>query len=81
VRVWDPEGKDIDLEETIAKEVQRLHEAELMIGPFNYDSYQMHQVAVNLRKKEVPCVEFSQQTDRTKSDTFLWKQFHTGKLQ
>lgn len=80
IRVWDPEGKDIDLEETIAAEVERLHELGMMIGPFNYDSYQMHQVAVNLRKKGVPCVEFSQQTDRTKSDTFLWKQFHTGKL-
>jgi len=80
LRVWDPEGKDIDLEETIAAEVERLYEAGLVVGPFNYDSYQMHQVAVNLRKKGVPCTEFSQQTDRTKSDTFLWKQFHTGRI-
>ena len=79
--VWDPKGKDIDLEETIAKRVYQLFSAGLMIGPFWYDSYQMHQVAVNLRKKKVPCVEFTQQSDRLKSDTFLWKMFKKGQIE
>lgn len=80
IKVWDPKGKDIDLDETIAAEVQRLFELDLMKGYFSYDSYQMHQVAVNMRKKGIPCVEFSQQTDRTKADTFLWKQFSQGRI-
>lgn len=82
VSVWDPKtfgakrrnelGQsigDIDLQETIAAEVYRLYICGLMIGPFRYDPMQMHQVAINLRKLGVPCVEFSQQTERLKADT------------
>lgn len=71
VRVWNPQGKDIDLDETIAKEVISVYEAGLMAGSFYYDPYQMHQVAVNLRKKKIPCKEFNQGTERLLADTFL----------
>jgi hypothetical protein len=90
-RVWDPKmygakadrvlgtkKGDMDLEETIAEEIYRLYHSGLMIGPFRYDPYQLHQVAVNLRKRRVPCVEFPQQTERLKSDTFLNKLFKKG---
>lgn len=78
VRVWNPNGKDIDLDETIAAEVQEIFESGLMMPPFYYDPAQMHQVAVNLRKKRVPCVEFNQGTERMKADTFLWSLFKRG---
>lgn len=71
---------DMDLEETIAEEIKDLYDQGLIIGPFRYDPYQMHQVAVNLRKKGVPCVEFNQQNDRLKSDTFLVKLLRRGLL-
>lgn len=80
VRTWDPGGKDIDLDETIAKFVLKIWKAGLLIGSFRYDSYQMHQVAINLRKKGVPCKEFNQGQDRLKADTFLWKQFKDGTM-
>lgn len=80
VRSWDPEGKDIDLEETIAKYVKKLYDDGLLLGPFRYDAFQMHQVAVNLRKKGVPCREFNQGKDRLLADTFLWQQFKDGTL-
>lgn len=76
VRVWDPQGTDIDLDETIAKEVLRLWKRGLIIGPFRYDPFQMHQVAMNLRKKGVKCKEFNQGKDRQLADTFLWKCFN-----
>jgi phage terminase large subunit-like protein len=79
-RVWDPEGKDIDLEETIAKYVKNIYDKGLLVGPFRYDPYQMHQVAINLRKKKVPCKEFPQGSERLHADTFLWKQFREGTL-
>lgn len=76
VRVWDPHGQDIDLDMTIAKYVKRLYDAGCMAGPFRYDPFQMHQVAVNLRKIGVRCKEFNQGQERLKADTYLWKQFH-----
>lgn len=78
VRVWDPNKSDIDLEETIARYVRRIFDDGLMLGPFLYDSFQMHQVAVNLRKKGVPCREFNQGQDRLRADTFLWSLFKKG---
>lgn len=80
VRVWDPEGKDLDLEETIAAYVERIYRMGLLVGPFRYDPFQMHQVAVNLRKRGVPCVEFNQGQDRLKADTFLWKLFNNRRI-
>jgi hypothetical protein len=79
-RVWDPRGKDIDLEETIAAEVKRIFDFGMMVGPFFYDSTQMHQVAVNLRKQGVPCVEFNQGTERERADTFLHKLYKQGRI-
>jgi len=76
VRTWDPGGKDIDLDETIAKEVLRLWKRGLVLGPFHYDPTQMHQVAMNLRKKGVKCKEFNQNAERIKADTHLWKCFN-----
>lgn len=90
--VWDPKihgaqradkrlgtkKGDMDLEETVAREVARLYNQGRLLGPFRYDPAQMHQVAVNLRKKQIPCVEFSQQSERLKSDTFLLKLMKKG---
>jgi hypothetical protein len=80
VRVWDPEGNDIDLEETIAKYVEQIYKAGCLIGPFRYDPFQMHQVAVNLRKRGVPCKEFNQGQERLLADTFLWKLFDDKRI-
>ena len=76
VRVWDPDGADIDLDDTIAAYVERIYKMGLLVGAFRYDPFQMHQVAVNLRKRGVPCMEFNQGQDRLKADTFLWKLFN-----
>lgn len=72
-RVWNPEGVDIDLEATLGAEVLRLWENGLLLPPFYYDPTQMHQVAINLRKKGVPCQEFPQGSERMKADTFLFR--------
>jgi hypothetical protein len=80
VRVWDPQGEDIDLDETIASYVYRIYKTGCLIGAFGYDPYQMHQVAVNLRKKGVPCKEFPQGQDRLKADSFLWKLFNERRI-
>ncbi len=80
VRVWDPEGTDIDLEETIANYVYKIYKMGLLVGGFHYDPFQLHQVAVNLRKKGVPCVEFNQGQDRLKADSFLWKLFNDRRI-
>ena len=71
---------EINLEETIGAEIKRLYDLGLMIGPFRYDKYQMNTVAVNLRKKKVPCVEFSQQQERMRADTFFAKLLKKGLL-
>ena len=80
VRVWDPEGNDIDLDDTIAAYVERIYRMGLLVGAFRYDPFQMHQVAVNLRKRGVPCMEFNQGQDRLKADTFLWKLFNDRRI-
>lgn len=93
LNVWDPKlygmkqnkalgtkKGDMDLETTIAKDVKLLHSRGLMIGPFWYDPFQLHQVAINLRKLQVPCVEFGQQTERQLADTFLGEVFRKGEL-
>lgn len=80
VRVWDPQGKDIDLDETIANYVYQMYKKGLLLGAFRYDPFQMHQVAVNLRKRGVPCKEFNQGKDRLSADTFLWQQFKDGTI-
>lgn len=69
---------DMNLEDTIAAEVEDLYNKGLMQGPFRYDSYQMHQVAIKLREKGIPCFEFSQQGERLKSDTLLGKLIRKG---
>lgn len=92
-KIWDPKffgakkdfrlgtkKGDMDLEETIAKEVIRLYKKGLVIGAFWYDPYQLHQVAVNLRKKMIPCVEFGQMTERTKADSFLAEVLRKGEM-
>ncbi len=75
--IWNPQGKDIDLEETLGEEVYRIWKDGLLIGAFWYDPFQMHQVAINLRKRGVPCAEFNQQSERVKADSFLHKQYQT----
>ena len=76
LNIWNPKGKDIDLEETLANEVYEIWKAGLLIGAFWYDPFQMHQVAINLRKRGVPCAEFNQQGERVKADSFLYQQYH-----
>ena len=78
VRAWDPHGEDLDLDDTIAKYVKKVFDMGCLHGAFLYDPFQMHQVAVNLRKMGVPCMEFNQGQERLKADTFLWKLFNKG---
>lgn len=80
VNVHDPKGKDIDLDETVAADVIGLYEQGLVIEPVYYDPYQMHQVAMNLRKYGIACEEFPQGVERTKADSFLWKVYRDGKI-
>lgn len=80
VSVHDPHGKDIDLDETLAADVEGLWSQGLVIEPIWYDPFQMHQVAINLRKKGIPCEEFKQGVDRTRADSFLWKLYRDGKI-
>lgn len=96
VKTWDPkkvgvkrgddmwklgakEG-DLDLTDMIAAEVKRIYDAGMMEGPFWYDPAQMHDVAMQLRKLKVPCVEFNQGKERLEADTFLWKLLNKGLL-
>lgn len=71
---------DMDLDETVGAEIVHLHNRGLIIGPVWYDPYQLHQVAVKLRKKRIPCVEFVQQSERLKSDTFFAEVLRKGEL-
>ncbi|MGB4825059.1 MAG: hypothetical protein WBP82_09175 [Leuconostoc mesenteroides] len=71
---------DIDLDETIAREVKNLWNRGLITGPFWFDPYQLHQVAINLRKKGIPCVEFGQNNERLLADTFLGETLRKGEL-
>jgi len=46
-----------------------------------YDPYQMHQVAINLREKRGLLVaEFSQHSERTMADTFLFQQYKDARI-
>jgi phage terminase large subunit-like protein len=71
---------DMDLDETVGNEVVWLHNRGMLIGPVWYDPFQMHQVAVKLRKKRISCVEFVQQSERLKSDTFFAEILRKGEL-
>lgn len=71
---------DLDLEATILEEVKRLHELGLLVGPFHYDPYQLHQLGVNLRKQRIPASEFDQGVQRVLADTHLWKVFKDGRI-
>jgi phage terminase large subunit-like protein len=94
VRVYDPASYhvgrelqdlgakkgDLDLEDTLAADVEKLAELGLIEGPVWYDPFQMHTVAMKLRKKKIPCVEFSQQTERALADTFLYGLYKRGAI-
>lgn len=71
---------DLDLEDTLAADVENLAAAGLIEGAVWYDPFQMHNVAMKLRKKKIPCVEFSQQTERTLADTFLYQLYKRGAI-
>lgn len=71
---------DIDLDATLGMEIIRLRKMGVIVGPVWYDPFQLHQLMVNLRKKQIPCVEFSQQTERLKSDTFFAETMRRGEL-
>lgn len=71
---------DLDLEDTLAADVQRLNELGLIEGAVWYDPFQMHNVAMKLRKMKIPCVEFNQSTERTLADTFLYGLYKRGAI-
>jgi hypothetical protein len=78
VKAWNPRGKDIDLEETAAAELIGLHQRGLIDGPVWYDPFQLHQVAMNLRKLGIACEEFPQGDERLRADTHLWQLYKDG---
>jgi hypothetical protein len=80
LRAWNPGGRDIDLDETVAAEILRLHGEGLIMGPVWYDPFQMHQVGVNLRKAGISCREFVQGEERLRSDSFLYRLYRDGKI-
>lgn len=71
---------DLDLEELLTRDVERLSDLGLINGPVWYDPFQMHTAAMRLRKKKIPCVEFNQQTERTLADTFLYSIYKRGAI-
>ena len=71
---------DMDIDELVGNEIVYLFNQGLITGPVWYDPYQMHQTAVKLRKKKIPCVEFVQQSERLKSDTFFAEILRKGEL-
>ena len=71
---------DMDLDSSVGLEILHLYRRNLIIGPVWYDAFQLHQLMVNLRKNNIPCVEFSQQTERLKSDTFFCELLRRGEL-
>lgn len=75
VEVHDPLGENINLRTTVQETVESLWEKGLIIEPVWYDPYEMHQVAIDLREKGIPCEEFPQAGERTKADTFMWQTY------
>jgi hypothetical protein len=71
---------DIDLDNTLGVELIRLYRMGQIVGPVWYDPFQLHQLMINLRKKHIPCKEFSQQTERLKADTFFAELMRKGEL-
>lgn len=80
VKVWEPHGKNIDLDETLAAAIIALQEQGLIDGPVWYDPFQLHQVAMNLRKRGIACEEFQQGDERLRADSFLYKQYKDGNI-
>ena len=84
-KIWSiPKGEVIDLEETLSPALIWLLERGLIAGPIYYDDFQLHQVMLNLTKKQIcnaktgeyfkPQVEiFNQGEQRTAADTFLFQ--------
>lgn len=78
-RIWEVEpGQEVDYGALEAEVIRLYNEGALNV--LHYDAYQMVAVAQRLRQAGVPCEEFSQQTGRIKSDTFLYKLFKTGAI-
>jgi hypothetical protein len=79
VKVWNPHGRDIDLDETLTAEILALSEQGL-IDELWYDPYQLHQIMLNLRKHGIEAKEFPQGEERVRADTFLWKLYRDGAI-
>lgn len=71
---------DLDLEELMATEVEKLADLGLIVGPVWYDPFQFHSIAMNLRAKKIPCAEFPQNNERMLADTFLYQQYKHGTI-
>ena len=78
VHVWEaPSGKDINFPE-IERIIIKLHRNGLLKPPLWYDPFQCVKMAQDLRKKGIPCKEFSQGAERVKADTSLWNAYEEG---
>lgn len=71
---------DADLEDIISTVIYQMYEAGVLTMALYYDPFQLHTVAMNLRKKGVPCKEFQQGPLRLKADTHLWKLFNEKRI-
>lgn len=80
VRVWNPQGEDIDLEATLADTVRELWRNGLLRELW-YDPFQLHQVMLKLRQEGLPVFEFNQGQERIRSDTFLSLQYRQRNIE
>lgn len=72
---------DMNLMSTLGASIKSLYEKGLIIGPVFYDPYQLHQVAIDLRQDfKIPCMEFNQNLERLKADTFLMNKFNHNEI-
>lgn len=80
IYIWEPEeNKDIDYQE-VEEKVYQLYRTKALSPPLWYDPYQMAKMAQDLKRRGVPCQEFSQGQMRILSDTFLFKMYKQGKI-
>jgi phage terminase large subunit-like protein len=86
VKVWEPKrgwlrkGKPtIDLEETLGKEVLRLHDAG-QLEAVVYDPFQLHSLAISWAKLGIKTIELPQTNARTEADQALYDAVLTRQL-
>lgn len=71
-RIWDPKGKEIDLEKTVEAYLID-HKKRFKIQSVHYDPYQLHRSMMTLRGKGLNAIEFAQTADNmTSASQSLW---------